>query len=58
MIIKDVIAEVGAGDPKDMGRVMKSIMPRVKGQIDGRLLSELVKKGTVGNDSYRRDRCY
>ncbi|MBI4655015.1 MAG: GatB/YqeY domain-containing protein [Nitrospirae bacterium] len=43
-IINNVIAEVGASTPKDIGKVMKSIMPKVKGQIDSKLLSELVKK--------------
>lgn len=42
-MVNDVITEVGAGGPKDMGKVIKTIMSRAKGQVDGRLLSELVK---------------
>jgi len=49
-IIKDVIEEVGASGPGDMGKVMKSIMTKVKGQVDGKLVSDLVKKALV-NDS-------
>ncbi len=44
LIINEVVTETGAGGPGDMGRVMKSVMARVKGQADGRLVSELVKK--------------
>ncbi len=43
-IIADVIREVGASDKRDAGRVMKTIMPRLKGKADGRLVSELVQK--------------
>ena len=49
-IIKEAIEEVGAGGPGDMGRVMKSVMLKIKGQADGRLVSELVKK-TLENNS-------
>ena len=40
--VKTVIAEVGASSKKDMGRVMKEVMARVKGQADGKLVSRLV----------------
>ena len=40
--IKAIIDEVGATSPKDMGRVMKEVMARVKGQADGKLVSRLV----------------
>jgi len=41
-IVKAVVAETGASSKKDMGRVMKEVMVRVKGQADGRLVSKLV----------------
>ncbi|MBI5194871.1 MAG: GatB/YqeY domain-containing protein [Nitrospirae bacterium] len=44
VMISDVVAEAGAAGIRDMGRVMKLITPKVKGQVDGRLLSELVKQ--------------
>lgn len=41
-IVKAVVAETGATSKKDMGRVMKEVMARVKGQADGKLVSRLV----------------
>ena len=41
-IVKEVVAATGATGKKDMGRVMKEVMARVKGQADGKLVSKLV----------------
>ncbi|MCR5751550.1 MAG: GatB/YqeY domain-containing protein [Kiritimatiellae bacterium] len=41
-VVKAVIAETGAASKKDMGRVMKETMARLKGQADGKLVSKLV----------------
>jgi len=41
-VVKATIAELGATSKKDMGRVMKEVMARVKGQADGKLVSRLV----------------
>ena len=41
-VVKAVVAETGAASKKDMGRVMKEVMVRVKGQADGKLVSKLV----------------
>ena len=43
-IIRSMVKEIGVQGPQDMGKVMKSVMAKVKGQADGRLVSELVKK--------------
>ena len=43
-MVQDVIAEEGASGPKDTGRVMKSVMARLKGQADGKLVSQIVKE--------------
>ncbi len=41
-VVKAVVAETGASSKKDMGRVMKETMARLKGQADGKLVSRLV----------------
>lgn len=44
---RQVIAEVGAATPRDMGRVMAEMMKRFKGKVDGgevkRIVSELLQ---------------
>lgn len=43
-IVISTISEVGATSMKDMKKIMTSIMPKVKGRADGKLINELVKK--------------
>jgi uncharacterized protein YqeY len=43
-IIEKAIAEVGAASVRDMGKVMKALMPELTGRADGKIVSELVKK--------------
>jgi uncharacterized protein len=39
------IAETGAASPKEMGRVMKTVMEKLAGQhVDGKALNELVRR--------------
>jgi uncharacterized protein len=42
-LVAEAIAEVGAAGPKDMGKVMKAIGPKVAGRADGKAVSEAVK---------------
>ena len=42
--IQAVIREVGASSPRDMGKVMKIVMVRVKGRAEGARVSSLVKE--------------
>ena len=41
--LEEAIAEVGAATVKDMGKVMKALMPKVAGRVDGKALNEKVK---------------
>ena len=43
-LVKIAIQEEGATSPKDMGKVMKNIKPKVAAKADGKLVSEIVKK--------------
>lgn len=42
-LVDDAIAATGASSPKEMGKVMGHLMPRVAGRADGRVLSDLVR---------------
>ncbi|MDD4549485.1 MAG: GatB/YqeY domain-containing protein [Syntrophomonadaceae bacterium] len=44
VLIKETIEELGANRPQDMGKVMKTVMPRLKGRADGKLVNQLVKE--------------
>ncbi|MCC7209004.1 MAG: GatB/YqeY domain-containing protein [Anaerolineae bacterium] len=41
--VRQAIAEAGATSAKDMGKVMKVLMPRVKNRADGKLVNDVVK---------------
>jgi uncharacterized protein YqeY len=42
-LIKKAITEVGAVSVKDMGKVMKVLMPQITGKADGKVAGEKVK---------------
>lgn len=43
-LVDEAIRESGAVGAKDMGKVMKALMPKVAGRADGKVLSALVQK--------------
>ncbi len=43
-IVREVISETGASAAKDMGKVMKALMPKLKGKADGSLINKIVKE--------------
>lgn len=43
-IVVKSIAEVNAESMKDIGLVMKSVMPKVKGRSDGNVVNKIVRK--------------
>jgi len=47
-IIQQAITETGATSMKDMGKVMKFVMGKVKGRADGKKVNEMVKQMLAG----------
>jgi len=47
-LIDKAVAEVGAVSAKDMGKVMKQLMPAIAGKADGKVVSEKVRVRLVG----------
>lgn len=43
-LVDQTVAETGATGISDMGKVMAALMPKLKGQADGTLVSRLVKE--------------
>ena len=43
-IIDQTIQEAQASSPKDIGKVMKAVMPKIGGKADGKLINQLVKE--------------
>ncbi len=42
-MVRNAIAQTGAQGSRDMGKVMKALIPMIGGRADGKLVSELVK---------------
>lgn len=47
-IVRETVAEIGASSPKEMGKVMKAVMPKLKGQADGKLVKNVVMRVLQG----------
>jgi hypothetical protein len=43
-IVGEAVAESGASSQKDMGRVMKILMPKIAGRADGKTVNESVRR--------------
>jgi uncharacterized protein YqeY len=44
-IVDDAIAETGAASAKDLGKVMKAVMPKLAGQtVDGKAVNDIVRR--------------
>ncbi|MDZ7697607.1 MAG: GatB/YqeY domain-containing protein [Deltaproteobacteria bacterium] len=42
--LRDIIKDLSAQGPKDMGRVMKAAMAKMAGQVQGKTVSEIAKR--------------
>ncbi|HRQ37632.1 MAG TPA: GatB/YqeY domain-containing protein [Chloroflexota bacterium] len=47
-LARQVIADLGVTDVKEMGQVMGKLMPQVKGKADGRMVNDVVRS-LIGN---------
>jgi len=47
-LVKWAVTESKAASPKDMGNVMKLLMPKVQGKADGKLVNQIVKEQLGG----------
>lgn len=43
-LVQQVVSEVGASGPEDMGKVMGAIMPQVRGKAEGREVNAIVQQ--------------
>lgn len=43
VMVREAIAESGAQGARDLGKVMKALLPRISGRADGKLVSDMVK---------------
>jgi uncharacterized protein len=47
-LVDEAIAESGASDPSDLGKVMSAVMPKVKGRADGKAVNAMVRERLTG----------
>jgi uncharacterized protein YqeY len=47
-LARETILSVGGKTPADMGRVMKELMPKVAGRVDGRVVNGIVRRLLAG----------
>lgn len=47
-LVKAAVEQTGAATPKDMGKVMGVLMPKVKGRADGKMVNNIVKSFLQG----------
>ena len=47
-VVKEVVQSTGAASAGDIGRVMKELMPMMRGKADGKLVNEIVREVLSG----------
>lgn len=48
-LVNQVVHNLGASDPSQMGKVMGALMPQVKGKADGSLVNKIVREALTGD---------
>lgn len=43
-LVQETVSAVGAKGPKDIGKVMAALMPKVKGRADGKQINQIVRE--------------
>jgi uncharacterized protein len=49
-LVREAIDQAGATSPRDMGKVMGTLMPRIAGRADGKLVSSIVARELARRD--------
>jgi uncharacterized protein len=49
-LTKETIDELGASSPRDMGKVMAALMPKIRGRADGKVVSAAVARELAQRD--------
>ena len=47
-LVREAIEAVGASSPKDLGKLMQYVMPKVKGRAEGSLVNKIVREELSG----------
>lgn len=47
-VVQEVVQSTGAASVSDIGKVMKELMPRLRGKADGKLVNEIVQEVLSG----------
>ncbi len=43
-LVREVIAQIGASGPRDLGRVMKETIPKVRGRAEGKTVNQVARR--------------
>jgi uncharacterized protein YqeY len=49
-VVEGVISEIGAVGPADLGKVMRELMPKVRGRADGSIVKQIVAARLAGQN--------
>ncbi len=54
-LVKETIDELSASSPRDMGKVMAALVPKIRGRADGKQVSGAVARELAGRDLASHD---